>query len=206
MEQLPVKICLHHLKLDHFWQVANEKYKIQQIREEWEWLIDETVNDGGNRKNILEIGCYDGGSSYYLSNFAKKMTTIDNNDPCRFDYSPFDCDYTYVAGDSHSPNQISHFNRKKWDHEDKEEFEWGFAFIDGDHSYEGVKADFYNLLPYLKKGTPVAFHDIVISDFHHQHGCYVGEFWRDLKKEYNATKFEECQTDSTWGGIGVIWI
>jgi predicted O-methyltransferase YrrM len=192
--------------IESTWETAKNQFKIQQIKEEWLWLINNTVNKWDKRGNILEIGAYDGGSSYFLSNFANKMTTIDNNDPCRFDHSKFNCDYIYVAGDSHTPNQISHFNRKEWDHEDKEEFEWDFAFIDGDHSYEGVKADFYNLLPHLKKGTPVAFHDIAISDFHHTHGCYVGEFWRDLKKEYSATKFDEFQTDVAWAGIGVVWI
>jgi predicted O-methyltransferase YrrM len=181
---------------EQVWNNAKDQYKIQQIREEWEWLIGKVFGGEQPLKNILEIGCYDGGSSYYLSKHAKNMITIDNNDPCRFDYSIFPCDYKYVAGDSHHPDQIKQFEKYNWD----------FAFIDGDHSYEGVKADFYNLLPYLKKGTPVAFHDIVISDFHHTHGCYVGEFWRDLKNEYKATKFEEFSTNLEWAGIGIVWV
>lgn len=191
--------------LDYLWEAASKR-KIQQIREEWEWLINTTVNMWDTPKNILEIGAYDGGSSFYLSNFAKKMTTIDMNNPCRFDHSEFKCDYIYVGGDSHHPDQISHFDRSSWDHEDKEAFQWDFAFIDGDHSFEGVKADFYNVLPYLKKGTPVAFHDIVISDFHHTHGCYVGEFWEELKTEFKATKYEEFKTSEEWAGIGVVWV
>lgn len=181
-----------------FWTLSKNNYKIQQIQEEWEWLINQTVNKNDTRGNILEIGCYDGGSTFYLSQFANNMVTIDNNDPCRFNPESIPAwnSYKYVAGDSHHPNQIEHFS----------DFIWDFAFIDGDHSYEGVKADFYNILPHLKKGTPVAFHDIAISDFHHTHGCYVGEFWRDLKEEFNATKFEEFQTNSDWAGIGICWI
>jgi predicted O-methyltransferase YrrM len=178
------------------WEIAERDYKIQQIKEEWDWLIDNTVGNFQNSK-ILEIGCYNGGSSYYLSNFAEKMITIDNNDPCRFDPTKLPCcDYTYVAGDSHDPKMNEYFKSEIWD----------FVFIDGDHSYEGVKADFYNVLPFLKKGTPVAFHDIIISHFHHTHGCYVGEFWRDLKTNYGATKFDEIVTNSEWAGIGIIWI
>ena len=126
------------------------------------------------------------------------MITFDNHDPCRFDTkSILATNYQYIGGDSHHPNQTSRFG----------DYDWDFAFIDGDHSYEGVKADFYNLLPYLKKGTQVAFHDIVISDFHHQHGCYVGEFWRDLKNEFKASKFDEIITpNEVWGGIGVVKI
>jgi predicted O-methyltransferase YrrM len=185
---------------DSLWNVAKETFKIQQIREEWEWLIDKVIPQDLTPRglDILEIGCYDGGSSYYLNQFARNMITIDNNNPCRFEkYLPkFRSNYRYVAGDSHHPDQTRLFG----------EYEWDFAFIDGDHSYEGVKADFYNLLPYLKKGTPVAFHDIAISDFHHQHGCYVGEFWEELKREYKATKFEEFSTNSEWAGIGICWV
>lgn len=184
---------------DSIWNIAKDKYKIQQIREEWEWLIQSVFDSSKKGKyNILEIGCYDGGSSYYLGNYAKNMMTFDNNDPCRFDTTtiPASESYKYVAGDSHHRTQTEKFGS----------YEWDFAFIDGDHSYEGVKADFYNLLPYLKPGTPVAFHDIVISPYHHQHGCYVGEFWRDLKNEFSATKFEELTTNQEWAGIGIVWV
>lgn len=187
---------------DEFWRIANDTYKIQQIKEEWDWLIDNTVAKWSCKKNILEIGCYDGGSSSYLSHFAKNMVTIDNNDPCRFEPKILQGNvgrsYKYLAGDSHSPkilNQMKELMVEPWD----------FVFIDGDHSYEGVKADFYNILPYLEPGTPVAFHDIIITDFHHQHGCYVGEFWRDLKEEYDG-EFDEIITNDTWGGIGIVWV
>lgn len=36
-------------------------------------------------------------------------------------------------------------------------------FIDGDHSYEGVKADYENWAPYVKKGGFIAFHDYSAS-------------------------------------------
>jgi predicted O-methyltransferase YrrM len=182
---------------DDVWKSAKEQYKIQQIREEWEWLISNTVATWETKKNILEIGCYDGGSTYYLSNFANKMRTIDNNVPCRFDPCSIPClDYEYIGGDSHDPDILKSVLSTDWD----------FAFIDGDHSYEGVKADFQNVRGFLKSGTPVAFHDIVISDYHHAHGCYVGEFWEDLKKANPTLKTLEFKTDSEWGGIGIVFI
>lgn len=182
----------------YLWEQSS-KMKIQQIRDEWEWLIDTAI---GHRKNmnILEIGCYDGGSSLYLSNFAKNMITIDNHNPCRFDVekitSSSDVNYLYRGGDSHSPDQTALFST----------YDWDFVFIDGDHSYDGVKADFYNVLPHLKKGTPVAFHDIVVSDSHRSQGCFVGEFWEDLKQTFKAFKFEEFKTTTDWAGIGIVWI
>ena len=182
-------------QLETIWNKAVEN-KIQQIKEEWEWLIDITVNKFLERGKILEIGCYDGGSSRCLSHFASSMVTIDNNNPCRFDVSKLDAErYTYIAGDSHDPKVLAQILDEDWD----------FVFIDGDHSYEGVKADFNNIYPHLKKGTPVAFHDIVMSKFHHTHGCYVGEFWRDLKEEYPQNRIAEFITNGEWAGIGVIW-
>jgi predicted O-methyltransferase YrrM len=35
-----------------------------------------------------------------------------------------------------------------------------FVFIDADHSYNGVKADYINILKYIKRGSIVAFHDV----------------------------------------------
>jgi predicted O-methyltransferase YrrM len=39
--------------------------------------------------------------------------------------------------------------------------EGDFLFIDGDHTYQGVKQDFQMYSPLVKKGGIVAFHDIV---------------------------------------------
>lgn len=184
---------LHVSVLDSRWFEVSQK--IQQVREEWEWMISK-IEQNGNNQNILEIGCYNGGSSWYLNHFAKHMITIDNNIPCRFNPNDLGESYTYVGGDSHDSKMKEYFEKHEWD----------FVMIDGDHSYEGVKSDFYNILPYLKKGTPVAFHDIVISEQHHSCGCYVGEFWEDLKKEYKATKFEEYKSNTEWAGIGIIYV
>jgi predicted O-methyltransferase YrrM len=178
------------------WDTAKNTYKIQQIREEWEWLI-ETSKLLPN-SNILEIGSFEGGTSYYLSNFANNMISIDNHEPCLFDYSSFlkHCNYKYVGADSHHVDQVKLFSS----------YDWDFVFIDGDHSYEGVKADFYNILPNLKRGCAVAFHDIVVSQFHHNHGCYVGEFWNELKENlpFSDSITHELSTTDSWAGIGLI--
>lgn len=191
------------IDLDKTWDIAKEKYKIQQIREEWEWMINKTVNLWESGQNILEIGCYDGGSSYYLSQFARNMVTMDWHNPARFVPEGFGCkEYVYIGGDSHSHENLMKLGLQTDDIWDQI---FDYAFIDGDHGYEGVKADFVNVLPYIDSGCPIVFHDIAISDFHHQHGCYVGEFWRDLKKQYPNWKTEEFQTHDDWAGIGIIW-
>lgn len=185
-------------ELEKIWTVSREKYKIQQIKREWMDMIRNTVNTWTERQDIFEIGCYDGGSTYFLSNFARHMFTIDNNVPCRFNPEEMNCKYEYIGGDSHDP----HVFNKVWDNK---YFDPKFCFIDGDHSWEGVKADFNNTFSKIGDGVTFAFHDIVITDFHHTHKCYVGEFWEELKEKYPDWRYEEYKAEvEIWGGIGVI--
>lgn len=80
-----------------------------------------------------------------------------------------------------------------------------FLFIDGDHSYEGVKADFERYSPLVKDGGLIAFHDI-IPDNESNDGNWAGEvyrFWREIKGNYNFIEFVESYEQSGFG-IGVI--
>jgi predicted O-methyltransferase YrrM len=76
-----------------------------------------------------------------------------------------------------------------------------FLFIDGDHTYEGVKKDYEMYSPLVKKGGLIAFHDIC---YHAQEPrCQVDKFWKEVKKGKKATEIID-NTDKAWGGIGVI--
>ena len=55
-----------------------------------------------------------------------------------------------------------------------------FAFIDGCHSYEGIKNDFFNIWPYMANNGIVAFHDTAVID-----GCR--EFIADLRIHNNGS-------------------
>jgi predicted O-methyltransferase YrrM len=80
-----------------------------------------------------------------------------------------------------------------------------FLFIDGDHSYEGVRRDFELYSPHVRHAGLVAFHDIVPSrpEGHGDPGS-VPMFWSELKKGYKVEA--EFVEDWNWGscGIGVI--
>ena len=54
-----------------------------------------------------------------------------------------------------------------------------FLFIDGDHSYEGVKRDFEMYSPLVRKGGIIAFHDIVPGPS--ENVGDVPEFWNGIK-------------------------
>lgn len=66
---------------------------------------------------------------------------------------------------------------------------YDFCFIDGDHSYEGVKADWENYGPHAKV---VAFHDIVNNV-----GCF--RLWQEIKTQYRTIEY----TSSLLLGIGI---
>ena len=74
-------------------------------------------------------------------------------------------------------------------------------FIDGDHSYEGVKKDFEMYSPLVKKGGIIAFHDIVVHP--PETNCDVNKFWNEIKHHYKYKEFVE-NWDQKKYGIGII--
>lgn len=58
-----------------------------------------------------------------------------------------------------------------------------FAFIDGEHSYRGIKNDFTVIYPLLKKTGIIVFHDTLMID-----GCR--EFVLDLRTKFNDGSFD----------------
>jgi cephalosporin hydroxylase len=73
-------------------------------------------------------------------------------------------------------------------------------FIDGDHTYAGVRKDFEMYAPLVADQGMIAFHDIC----HHPHHPDVGVdmLWRQFG---NGGRKDEIITDPpTWGGIGIL--
>jgi len=56
-----------------------------------------------------------------------------------------------------------------------------FLFIDGDHSYDGVKADFVSYRRWVAPHGVIAMHDVAHPDTHHS--IEVPRFWRELTAE-----------------------
>lgn len=64
-----------------------------------------------------------------------------------------------IWGDSHDPAVVAQAQAAT-------EGKVDFLFLDGDHSYEGIKADFENYWPMVRPGGMAAFHDFIQpSDF-----------------------------------------
>jgi predicted O-methyltransferase YrrM len=82
-------------------------------------------------------------------------------------------------------------------------FKLDFLFIDGDHTYDGVKRDFEMYSRLVRKGGIIAFHDICPHP--PDTGVEVNKFWREIKKQY---RHEELIHDCAqgWAGIGLVHV
>jgi len=111
-----------------------------------------------------------------------------------------------VRGDSRAPETIARVRRllrgKPLD----------LLFIDGDHTYEGVKADFVNYSPLVRKGGLIVFHDIV-TDFQTRYGKqipnapYTGDvpvFWQEIKAGHKTSEIIEDPEQDGYG-IGIVY-
>ena len=77
-----------------------------------------------------------------------------------------------------------------------------FLFIDGDHSYAGVKKDFEAYAPLVRSGGLIALHDVLP-----QPSSEVNRFWREVTPEFETLEFvdpSDKRGGVPWGGIGVI--
>ena len=91
-----------------------------------------------------------------------------------------------VKADSHSPETRSRVEDllagKKVD----------LLFIDGDHSYEGVKKDFEMYSPMVADGGMIAFHDIAVHTKFAN--CEVDRYWDEIKQHFGIGKSLRTQS------------
>lgn len=177
-----------------------------QIRSELLSLANEIA--GIRPRNALEIGSYLGGTLFLLCRLADPDARIMSLDLYRGNFGGARKLIYYsflrgrqrlhvVTGDSHSALTFSKVAQKfgpaKLD----------FLFIDGDHSYEGVKKDFEMYSSLVRPGGVIAFHDIVAHPPEAQ--CHVKEFWDLVKQRYRYKEIIDGPQQQ-WAGIGVLYV
>jgi len=79
-----------------------------------------------------------------------------------------------------------------------------FAFIDGDHSYEGVKSDFFSYGPMVRPGGIIAFHDTLPRPDLPE--IQVDRFWREIKKKYDTKELIGPEGSGRKIGIGLVQV
>lgn len=181
-----------------------------QIREEIMKLLQ--ILEKVSPRTILEIGTAGGGTLFLFTRAALPDATIISIDlpggpfgggyprwkiPL---YKSFARDHQkihLIRADSHNPET---FREVKEILGDKL---IDFLFIDGDHSYEGVKKDFEIYAALVKKGGIIAFHDIVPHP--PETGCEVSKFWNKVKYGYRSYEIVK-DWNQKWAGIGVLYV
>jgi cephalosporin hydroxylase len=78
-----------------------------------------------------------------------------------------------------------------------------YVFIDGDHTYEGVKQDFELYAPLVRKGGVIALHDI--AEHAPTSGCEVSRLWNEVKQQYRHAEIISDRQQG-WAGIGVLYV
>ncbi|HUZ46426.1 MAG TPA: class I SAM-dependent methyltransferase [Terriglobia bacterium] len=160
----------------------------------------------------LEIGTCNGGTLLFLTRLASPQATIVSVDlpggrfgggygsRRRWFYQRFARHgqrLHLLQGDSHSADML---NRAKAALRGQP---LDYLFIDGDHTYEGVKQDFELYAPLVRKGGIIAFHDI--AEHSPAIGCEVSQFWNRIKRQYRHTEIIEDRKQG-WAGIGVLYV
>lgn len=178
------------------WPAAQKKFEPMMVQQ---LLKDEKIT------RVLEIGTWIGGTALlwammvaphngivYCCDLSFNWGTFWARDPVTGIITGWDCQFyskspyakfiKEIQGDTHEHAYIERVKNTVGDPVD-------FMFIDGDHSYDGVRADFYNYASLVKSGGYIAFHDIVDSEHHRKYGCFVSQFWNEIKNQYDYWEF-----------------
>ena len=194
---------------DFSWNFYNGLIRPMQIKEEFVELLK--IFQELNPKYILEIGTANGGTLFCFCKLAQDDATIISID---LPEGPFGGGYPewkipiYQA--FAKENQKLYLLRKDSHQEETLEEvkkilngkELDFLFIDGDHTYEGVKKDFEMYSPLVRKGGIIAFHDIINNDLTRL-DIEVPKFWSEVKDRYLS---KEIIIDKINYGIGILKI
>lgn len=78
-----------------------------------------------------------------------------------------------------------------------------YLFIDGDHTYEGVRRDFEMYAPLVRSGGMIALHDIAVHNRDTE--CQVDKFWGEVKNKYRHQEIVE-NAKQGWAGLGILFV
>jgi len=186
-----------------------DKIRLAQIEEELLELCKRVVQN--KPKVIVEIGTWNGGTFYVWNRInpnAKKIISIDLPDGQygggydekrikffkEFGKGRDECELFFIRGDSKAKSTLDELKEiLKGDRID-------FLYIDGDHTYEGIKKDFNIYKNLMSSNGIIGFHDINT----HKEGYGVVEFWNEIKSNYRHEEF--IKEGSRIMGNGLIYL
>lgn len=206
----------HEKFVDEIYWSSNKYFSIQQKEKEWKDLLLYILNNDIKTDNALEIGRYNGGTTHSLCQLFDNVVSIDIERQPNIDFlEEVNQNLTIITADSKdikTVELIKSFDKK-----------FDLIFIDGDHSYEGVKKDLELYNKFLSPTGVILFHDIIHSEWHTNMNCGVPELWDELKNKYNTHEIistdkneitdinsyndilkSQCEKYEQFGGIGIL--
>jgi predicted O-methyltransferase YrrM len=179
---------------------------ITQVKSEAEQFV--SIVEGLKARTYVEIGTSFGGTLFLMTRVLEEDGTLVGVDlpgrlggygnwrnPIYRSFARGRQTIRLVKSDSHVPETLQQVK------EALRGQEVDVLFIDGDHSYEGVKKDFEMYSPLVRKGGIVAFHDVAwhAPETHSE----AHKFWEEIKKQYKHEELIENRKQG-WAGIGVL--
>lgn len=147
---------------------------------------------------ILEIGTHYGGTLFHWVTEMKDgiAVSIDDHHLNRHLYDSWSQKVTVHSfhGNSHSKSAILFAEQFK---------PYDFIFIDGDHTYSGVKQDWENYKDFIAPEGIIVFHDIAPHTLREISKCEVDKLWNEIKKEKRT--LELIQEHPSPCGIGIVF-
>ena len=190
--------------------LGNHLFRAQQMAHDLTALGE--ILSARRLERALEIGTAHGGTLFFLTRLAIPCATIVSVD---LPGGRFGGGYTarrawfykrfaqrgqrlhLLRGDSHGNEMLERVKAALGGQA------LDYLFIDGDHTYDGVKRDFELYVPLVRKGGIVVLHDI--AEHPPALGCEVSRFWKQVKSKYRHTEIIRDLRQG-WGGIGVLYV
>jgi cephalosporin hydroxylase len=166
-------------------------------------------------QTVVEIGTDSGGTFWAWSRLATPDALLVSVDlpEGRFSSGEPVGDVSRLRRYGREHQQLHFISRDSHDHGTLEELRRLLAgrpvdllFIDGDHTYDGVKRDFEMYAPLVRSGGLIALHDVVVHDRVPE--CQVHRFWAEISRDHIHEEFIQTGDDrgwGEWGGIGLLY-
>lgn len=189
------------------YRAIRSHYAVQSL-----WELTHLISEAARLRpaTVFEIGTHRGGTLYCWSRIVQPEARIvsldlpfDSNDPHTTVAAleklvlPGAQKCTFIRDNSHLPETKAKVQSAL------EGRAVDVLFIDGDHSYEGVRQDFEMYRGLVRSGGLIAFHDIAPNPDVPEYG--VAKFWQEVKANYPTQEFIDPQPTGKVGmGIGVV--
>ncbi len=176
---------------------AVQRYGALQKQQELAWLIAKI--EELNPKIIVEVGCDAGGTLYAWNRLAPEVVGIDlPGGPFATGRPLTTHGSTVILGDSHDLRILSALQGFMMGRQAD------VLFLDGDHTYQGVRMDFEMYSGAVRPGGMIVLQDI--RD-HHREDVGVHKLWAELSEKNPPPRMEQCiaDDDQDWAGIGIYW-